>query len=138
MTTLRLTIVAFAVWSAPVAKGRTQEIIYHADSTKIANAAESGARLVHWVETVRGAGQHVIYVRNLTTRPVRVTSYEIYECMNLRGRACGVHSPGPVVAPGKTVRLIIIAFGVGIAPGSYRYRLQAAFADSTTADTSHD
>ena len=119
--------------SVAVKVAHGQEIRYSADSEKVRAAVAAGARLVHWVETVRGAGEHIIYVRNVSPRPVRVTSYEIYDCKDLRGRACGVHSPGPLLAPGETHRLIVIDF-LGLY-GSYRYRLSSAYADSTLADS---
>jgi len=117
---------------APLMPSRAQQIMYRADSAKVARAVESGARLVHWVETVPDAGQHILYARNVTNRPVRVSSYEVYECMEVRGRVCGIHE-GPVVQPGKTVRLAVITFRGG--GGSYKYRVNAEFADSIPGDS---
>jgi len=117
---------------------RAQIINYHADSAKIAKAADAGASLVHWVQTSPGAEEHTIYVRNISQQLIRVTSYEVYNCVDVRGRACGIHSPGPLVKPGQTVRLIVIDFGMRRGSnGSYQYRVSSTFVatDSTPPDT---
>jgi hypothetical protein len=114
-------------------------ITYSADSAKVAAAAAAGVSLIHWVQTSPGAIEHIIYVRNISKRPIQVTSYEIYDCFNLRGNVCGVHAPGPRLAPGETKRLIIIEEGGGVGRSSYQYRVHSApvAADSSSADTTH-
>ena len=132
--TLIRTALWVAILSSPV---RAQEIVYGADSAKMDSAKAAGVGLIHWVETIWHAREHIIYVRNISSRPLRVESFEIYDCFGLRRKVCGVHTPGPRLAPGETKRLIII--DEEAAPGqrsSYRYRVKVA-ADSTVADSSH-
>ena len=115
---------------------RAQEIVYGADSAKVDSARAAGVGLVHWVQTVWRAREHIIYVRNISTRPLQIASFEIYECFGIRRNVCGVHAPGPRLAPGETKRLIIIDEIAGRGQrSSYRYRVKVA-ADSTAADTS--
>jgi hypothetical protein len=116
-----------------------QQVTYHADSAKVAAAAAAGVKLIHWVQTSPAANEHVIYVRNISQQPIQVTSYEIYDCFNLSGRVCGVHAPGPLLAPGQTKRLVIIESGAGVGRSSYQYRIHSApvTPDSTRADTTH-
>jgi len=112
---------------------------YSADSAKVAAAIAAGVKLIHWVQTTPGASEHIIYVRNISKQPIQITSYEIYDCINLAGRVCGIHAPGPQLAPGQTKRLVVIKVIPGVGPSSYNYRLQSApvTPDSTRADTTH-
>jgi len=125
----------FILTFAVVTTAQAQETIYSADTTKINRATKAGVGLIHWVQTEPGAEEHVIYVRNISSRPIQVTSYEVYDCQNIRGRVCGVHSPGPQVAPGKTVRLVIIRQSSSMFRASYHYRVQSVYTDSAAADT---
>jgi hypothetical protein len=78
-----------------------------------------------------------IVLRNMSAEPIQITQYEVYDCVNLRGNVCGLHSPGPLIAPGKTVR-VVVAQGFSRQAWSFRYRFRAAFRHppaSTAADT---
>ena len=110
----------------------------HPDSATVARAVDAGARLVHWIETTNGRSEHAVFLRNTSQEPIQITSFDIYDCVNLRGSVCGSHSPGPRLAPGKTVRLVVISRNLSQSAWSYKYRFHAAFVrDTVTADTSH-
>ncbi len=126
-----LTLLAALLVSTPCSSAVAQKLMQTADSKE---AARAGVDLIHWVENVPDAGERIIYVRNISNRPIQIKSYEIYDCIGLRGRVCGVYAPGPRLLPGKTARLAIIDL-VRFHRWFYRYRLNAAFADSTRVDT---
>jgi len=106
----------------------------HPDSAKLAAAADAGAGVASWVESTMGTDEHALYVRNVSDRQVHVVSYEIYECFNLRGKACGVHSLGLVLKPGESKRLTIIEGGDRRhGRASYKYRVRAVYVVSDTA-----
>jgi hypothetical protein len=116
------------------------QVVTHPDSATIARAADAGAKLVYWVESTNGHAEQAVFLRNTSTEPIQVTDYEIYECVNLRGKACGVHSPGPLIAPGKTVRLIVIDQAYSQEAWSFKYRFNATFPHSSSPaapDTVH-
>jgi hypothetical protein len=110
----------------------------HPDSAVVARAAEAGARLVHWVETTNGQEEQAVFLRNTSREPIQITSYEIFDCANLRGSVCGRHAPGPRIEPGKTVRLVVISRSFSQSRWFYKYRFNAVFVrDSLAADTAH-
>jgi len=129
----RATFLAALFASTVCSRAVAQKLMQTTDTEE---AARAGVDLIHWAEGVPDAGERIIYVRNISNRPIQVKSYEIYDCVAVHVRVCGIHTPGPLVLPGKTARLAIIDF-VRMHRWSYRYRLNTAFVDSTAADTSH-
>lgn len=117
----------------PAGPAAAQQIFYRADSAKIDSAAAAGVALVHWVQSTYAADEQSIYVRNISHTPIRITSFEIYDCLNLGGHACGVHSPGPLVAPGKTARLIVIERAFDGSATGFKYRIYAMAAPDSGA-----
>jgi hypothetical protein len=97
------------------------------DSARIANAVDAGALIVHWIETTTDRSEQAVYLRNTSNEPIQVTSYEIYDCQNLRGNVCGVHAPGPVIKPGKTVELVVVSQSFRYEAWSFRYRFHTVF-----------
>jgi hypothetical protein len=114
------------------ARAAVAQVVPHPDSAQLA-AAAAHAALLHWVASSSGASEQSVYLRNTSTRPVQVTSYEIYECINLAKSVCGVHRPGPFIKPGATVVLQIIRQPDRRQSWSHQYRFDALFAppDST-------
>jgi len=96
------------------------------DSARLA-AASASAALVHWVASSSGAAEQTIFIKNSSERPIDITSYEIYECLNLAKSVCGVHAPGPRIAAGKTVALQTIRQRDRTARWAFQYRFMAAF-----------
>lgn len=97
------------------------------DSARIANAVDAGALIVHWIETTTDRSEQAVYLRNTSNEPIQVTSYEIFDCQNLRGNVCGVHAPGPVIQPGKTVELVVVSQSFRYEAWSFRYRFHTIF-----------
>jgi len=103
------------------------QVVPQPDSAQLAAAAAEAA-LMHWVASSSGATEQNVYLRNTSTRPIQITSYEIYECINLAKAVCGVHAPGPLIKPGATVVLQAIRQRDRRQSWSYQYRFDALFA----------
>ena len=108
------------------------QVIPPPDSARLA-AASASAALVHWVASSSGAAEQTIFIKNSSDRPIDVTSYEIYECVNLAKSVCGVHTPGPRIAAGKTVSLQTIRQRDRRGEWSYQYRFTAAYVTADSA-----
>ena len=131
-----LVVLLLALISPLPTRSALAQTYYRPDSAKIARAADAGARLVHWIETTNRESEQAIFLRNTSSEPIQITSYEIYECVNIWRRVCGRHSPGPNIAPGKTVRLAVVERGLSDQSWSFKYRFEAAFvSDSVKRDT---
>lgn len=106
-----------------------------------ASQAMSAARaaLSYWEASSHGSSEQSVYLKNNSARPIVITSYEVYECVNIPRRTCGVHSPGPTVPPGKTVVLVTIGRSRNDQAWAYRYRFYPQFApdSAAAADSSH-
>ena len=131
---LRLTAVTIALCAG---RSVNAQVVPHPDSATIARASYAETKLVYWVESTNGQAEQAVFLKNTSTEPIQVTNYEIYDCVNLRGKVCGVHVPGPLIAPGKTVRLVVIDRGFSQEAWSFRYRFHAAFLHAPTDTTSH-
>ncbi len=131
---LRLAVVSIGFWA-----GRSvhAQVVPHPDSATIARASYAETKLVYWVESTGGHSEQAVFLKNTSTEPIEVINFEIYDCINLRGKVCGVHAPGPLIAPGKTVRLVVIDRGFSKEAWSFRYRFHAAFLHAPTDTTSH-
>ena len=129
-------IVLLLALMSPLARSALAQTYHRPDSAKIARAAEAGARLVHWVETTNRESEQAIFLRNTSGEPIQITSYELYDCVNIWRRVCGRHSPGPSIAPGETVQLAVVERGLSDQSWSFKYRFEAAFvSDSVKPDT---
>jgi hypothetical protein len=96
------------------------------DSTQLQPLTAAGKFLMHWTVDDGPAGDQTIYVRNISKdRPITVVTWEVYDCVNLSGRACGVHHDGPTIKPGKTERLVTVHRLIQSEGSSYRYRFTA-------------
>ena len=118
---LPLALGALCANSAPA------QVYTRPDSARIANAIDAGALVVHWIETTTSRTEQAVYLRNTANEPVQVQSYEIFDCQNLRGNVCGVHAPGPVIQPGKTVELVVVSQSYQYAAWSFKYRFNVIF-----------
>jgi hypothetical protein len=100
-----------------------------------ATLAESAARaaLTYWEASTGGSAEQSVFLRNNSDRPIQITSYEVYECVNVARRTCRVVTPGPLVGPGKTVTLVAIGRLRPTSGWSYRYRFNARFAPDSSA-----
>jgi hypothetical protein len=129
MRVLAARLLPFTVVSVALCSGRSgnAQVVPHPDSATIARASYAETKLVYWVESTGGHAEQAVFLRNTSTEPIQVTDYEIYDCVNLRGKVCGVHSPGPLIAPGKTVRIVVIDQGSSEEAWSFRYRFHATF-----------
>ena len=96
------------------------------DSATLARSAAHSA-LTYWEASSNGPGEQSVYLKNNSTRPIQIVSYEVYDCTNIRGSTCKVHTPGPRIDPGKTKILVTIDQLHGNAPWSYKYRFEADF-----------
>ena len=98
------------------------------DSVALARAA-AFAELVHWVETSHGTSEHTVYLRSSSSQAIQVVSYEVYDCINIPSRVCKVHQPGPVIQPGKIMRLVTISRRRQES-WSYSYRFEVSYLPS--------
>lgn len=96
------------------------------DSAALARSAAHAA-LSYWMASSNGPGEQSVYLKNNSTRPIQIVSYEVYACTNIRGRTCGIHTPGPRIDPGKTKILVTVQQLRYDAPWSYQYRFEADF-----------
>ena len=131
-------VVVLSVALGWVTSARAQ-VVPHPDSATIARATGAETKLVYWVESTNGHSEQAVFLRNTWTEPIQVTNYEIYDCVNLRGKVCGMHSPGPLIAPGKTVRLVVIDQAFSAEAWSFKYRFNAIYVHpaNPAADTAH-
>src|SRR5258708_3101987 len=131
---LRLPVVAIGSWAGGSWDG---QVVLYPDSATIGRGSYAETKLVYWVESTGGHSEQAVFLKNTSTEPIEVINFEIYDCINLRGKVCGVHAPGPLIAPGKTVRLVVIDRGFSEEAWSFRYRFHAAFLHAPTDTTSH-
>ncbi len=108
------------------------------DSATLALSAARAA-LSYWeAATYQGSREQSVFLRNNSTRTIQIASYEVRECVNISRRVCGVHTPGPVIRPGKTVILVTLVRQQYNEGYSYRYRFSPRFvADSSNDSTPH-
>ncbi|MFW6085041.1 MAG: serine hydrolase domain-containing protein [Gemmatimonadota bacterium] len=125
---------ALAFWLALPGSGPAQRVAegYHYDAPTEARLGEVGAeaKLVNWVEQIRGGRTQELYFRNTSDQPIQITSYEFFECTNVIGVSCGEEIEGPRLEPGETIRLESIRQRNLEQRWSYRYQFQASFLSS--------
>ena len=100
------------------------------DSTRLQPVTAAGHFLLHWTVDEGTNGEQTVFLRNVSPdRSITLSSWEIYDCVNLAGRACGVHKKGPVIPPGQTVRLVRLHAAVPDQGYAYRYRFTAGWTE---------
>ena len=80
-----------------------------------------------WVEDGDAPGSKVIYVRNRSTQPVRVTVYFLFECDNVAGECGPIRNAAKELRPGEIAELAEVRAATptrGIA-FKYRYRVRS-------------
>ena len=115
-----------ALLSIAIAGSARAQTIPQPDSATLARSAAHSA-LTYWEASSNGPGEQSVYLKNNSTRPIQIVSYEVYDCTNIRGSTCKVHTPGPRIDPGKTKILVTIDQLHINAPWSYKYRFEADF-----------
>lgn len=83
----------------------------------------------------RRDGEQTVSLINRGARPILVASWVTYGCVNVRGRDCGERHPGPLVAPGDTVRVAVVHRANPSFPWKYRYLFRAVFGATPAAFT---
>jgi hypothetical protein len=101
--------------------------VYTRPDTAALERAAAFAEMTVWVETTHGTSEQSVMLRNNSRRLVQVMSYEIYNCINIPTRVCKVHEPGPVVKPGKTIRLVTVSRRRDEDAWSYSYKFSVAY-----------
>jgi hypothetical protein len=108
------------------------QVVPPPDSAAMVMSAARAA-LSYWEASSHGSSEQSVYLKNNSTRPIVITSYEVYECVNIPRRVCGVHTPGPTVPPGKTVILVTISRSRNDQAWAYHYKFFPQFAPDTVA-----
>lgn len=105
------------------------------DGLELTPRTEAGAYLKYWsTGSPSGIGAHTVFLHNTSTnRTIMVTSWEVYDCYNIRGAVCRVHDKAISLKPQDTIRLIELFPAVVGKEFSYNYRFKAAWFDSTAA-----
>ena len=101
------------------------------DSTRLTSVTAAGKFLAYWTAEDGAAQEQGVYLKNLSPdRSITITSWEVYDCINLAGGVCGKRNKGPTIKPGKTVRLVLIRGWRGSTRGySYRFRFTQQWTD---------
>ncbi len=123
---MRTALVALSITPVLCISPGLAQVYTRPDSAVQARAAAIAA-LTYWVETTHGVSEQSVMLRNNSTREIQVLSYEVFECANISSRTCKVHRPGPVVPPGKTIRLVTIVPRRLEDQSSFRFRFEAGY-----------
>lgn len=113
---------------------------FHYDAPSEARLGEVGAeaKLLNWVQQVRGGRTQELYFRNTSDQFIEITSYEFFECTNVIGVTCGEKLEGPRLGPGETIRLETIRQRNFEQRWSYRYEFRARFVSPAAGYPSAD
>lgn len=98
------------------------------DSSQLA-ASAARASLTYWEANTNGSAEISVFLRNNADRPIQVTWYEIKDCVNVSRKLCGRHDPGPLIKPGKTVRLVSVPRERPHESWSYTWAFEARWGD---------
>ena len=104
------------------------------DSASMERAA-AFASLTHWVETTHGVSEQSVMLRNNSQRPIQILSFEVHECVNIPNRVCKAKNPGPVVPPGKIIRLVTVSPRMAEEAWSFNYRFEAGYVPRPAPDS---
>jgi hypothetical protein len=103
----------------------TPENLGHVDCFRTGDTDEK-VSVTTWVEEF-GSGRLIQMKNNSVDRPVRITSWTVYACENIRSEMCTTHTKGPVLRPLETLMLANVQPASIGAGWSFQYRYEAEF-----------
>ncbi len=103
----------------------TPENLGHVDCPSAATDNEK-VSITTWVDDF-GSGRLIQVKNNSVDRPVRITSWTVFACENIRIDICTTHTTGPVLRPLETTLLANVQPEHVGAGWAFQYRYEAEF-----------
>ncbi len=89
----------------------------------------AGEPVAEWLTPYEN-GKQTVCLKNISSRPIKITRFEVYNCLNLAAGLCAGHDDGPRIPPGKAVAMADIRGDESGRRWSFKYRFRWEYADS--------
>ena len=83
----------------------------------------AGVKIQMWTHSPPGRSVQEVFAKNYTDRPLQITFFRLYNCVNLR-QECTASNPGLTLQPGAVALVARLEPAQATRPFSFRYDYQ--------------